>query len=76
MIVEYGIGGGKHDLETTWNDEDLDYMAADAAKDYFENCDGWEASWPIDFEIFIDGDSKGTFTVELEHEPTFSATPK
>lgn len=66
-----------YDFESTWNPENSDYIAEEVAEDYFSNHDGWESSWPTDFEIFdLDGNSLGVYSVELEHTPTFSASKK
>jgi hypothetical protein len=42
-------------------------LAQDAALDYFDNHDGWESSWPLDIELFVDGESVGVFAVEMEY---------
>jgi hypothetical protein len=44
-------------------------LAQDAALDYFDNHDGWESSWPLDIELFVDGESVGVFAVEMEYVP-------
>ncbi len=51
-----------------------DYVAEDAAQDLFESHDGWEATWPLVFVLFsVTGYKLGRFSVELEHQPAFSA---
>jgi len=49
-------------------------LAEEAAAEYHNRRDGWEASWPVTFEIFRDGKSLGTFEVEREQVPQFHAT--
>ncbi|CAH3957884.1 hypothetical protein AAHD50_00895 [Enterobacter hormaechei] len=61
------------ELTSEWEFESL---AQDAALDYFDNHDGWESDWPLDIELFIDGESIGVFAVEMEHVPRFSARKK
>ena len=72
--VEYSVHGwdDKHDLET--NHDSMDWIAEDAASDYYDHHDGWEADWPLKIEIFIDGNSKGVFEIELEMSPTFNSS--
>ena len=55
---------------------EFESLSQDAGLDYFDNHDGWESSWPMDIELFIDGLSVGTFTVEMEQVPRFSARKK
>ncbi len=56
----------------SWN-PDIEYLAEDAAEDYYDNHDGYEGDWPVKFAIF-DGDKLvGKCEVELGHKPTFSA---
>lgn len=56
-----------------WDAVDPEYIAQDAAQHYYDECDGWESTWPIKFEIFDGQESLGIYEVHLEHEPTFSA---
>lgn len=58
------------ELTSEW---ELECLSQDAALDYFDNHDGWESEWPLDIELFIDGESVGVFAVEMEHVPRFSA---
>ncbi|CAH3713301.1 hypothetical protein CPT31_13190 [Enterobacter hormaechei] len=52
---------------------EFESLSQDAALDYFDNHDGWESDWPLDIELFIDGESVGVFAVEMETVPRFSA---
>lgn len=54
----------------------LESLAQDAGLDYFENHDGWESSWPMEIELFVDEKSVGTFLVEMEQVPRFMARKK
>lgn len=63
-----------YSIETTWGLENLRYIAQDCAEDYCNCHEGHEDSWPLTFELFIEGESKGEFDVELEMEVTFSAS--
>lgn len=49
------------------------WIAQDAAEDFYNNHDGWEASWPIDFSIFSGEKFVGSFSVHCEAVPQFSA---
>lgn len=64
------------DISTHWDiEEDPSYVAEAAAEFYHSDCDGWESSWPVTVQIFDEaGQSKGIFSVELEFDPTFSAS--
>lgn len=63
-------------LETIWDEDDADYIAADCGQNYYREHDGWEVIWPIEVTIWtLRGRKIGLFSVELEHEPTFSARP-
>lgn len=59
---------------TTWSPECAEYVAEDAAEGYHDD-GGWEATWPITFELWTaDGAPMGRFKVECEAVPSFSAT--
>lgn len=51
-----------------------EYIATDAAECEFYDHDGWEHSWPIPFSIFKDKVYLGTFEVDMEPTPAFSAS--
>lgn len=54
----------------------LDSVAADCAKDYYHEHDGWELSWngPIRFTLWQNAETKlGSFEVHMEPVPTFHA---
>ena len=58
-----------------WEDRRMvSAVAETAAEDYWDNCIGWEATWPLTFELFRDGKSIGRYVVEMEARPEFSAT--
>lgn len=65
--------GGTYDLSEAWDQESL---IEQAANDYHSNRDGWEAHWPLTFEIAEteDGPALARFEVELEWDPTFHAS--
>jgi len=70
-IEEYDF---EHETSAPLTPTYISAMAEHAAEDYFSCRDGWESSWPLEFEILIKGVSKGFFEVELENVPTFSST--
>ena len=79
MILEYTIPShmdpdDKYEFES--NSIFDGGKAVDAAENFWDNHDGWECSWPLDFVIYQDGEEKGTFSVEVESSPTFSAIQK
>lgn len=38
---------------------------------FFKNSDGLSKEWPINFEVYVDEERLGNFTVESVLEPTF-----
>ncbi|WP_419342750.1 hypothetical protein ACM1PE_06760 [Achromobacter sp. PD1] len=57
--------------------DDIDEEEAEAcAEDYFHNHDGFEANWPLTFALFdgMTGPEIGRWEVDLEFEPSFSAS--
>ena len=76
MKYTYTAGEGNQyhiDLDTIWDDDDPEGIAEDAARDYYNNHDGWESSWPREIEVFSGFRSLGRFLVHLEHMPYFNA---
>ena len=73
---------GAFELESPWSNEHAEDAAAeliaeDAAEDYYGNHEGYEESWPCVISVFTEsGRLLGTFTVEIELSPVFSATRK
>jgi len=52
-----------------------EYIAEDAAQDYFDNHDGWESTWPLTFIILDENlNELGQFVIEMEAVPQFWAT--
>jgi hypothetical protein len=78
--IIYAVDGEDIDngykLITTFAEEDPAWMIAEqAAEDYHANHDGWEDYCPLEFSIWLeDGTPLGTFSIELEAVPTFSAS--
>lgn len=70
------VRGGEYD------EFELRWLVEDMAKDFFDNHDGWEISnsWHRDSRDFAVWDKDknfiGTFEVQLEYEPIFSAWRK
>lgn len=63
-----------YDLSSSWGDDDLKYVAEEAAEDYFHEHDGWECNWPLEFLILdITGKELGLFEVDMEAKPDFHA---
>lgn len=68
-------GDGPWQFESMWDRDDLRFVAESAAEDYYDNHDGWEASWPKVFAIHesADGPVVALFEVHRDFSPTFSA---
>ena len=67
-------GESFHKLKTTRDSFDR-WMAQDAARDYHNAHDGWEASWPLEFSLHEreGGPEITRFEVQREAEPVFYA---
>lgn len=64
---EYSIvSNGSSDWETGRG-----FIAEEIAEHYFNNCDGWEYAWPIDFEIDFGVYGVYKFSVGMERQPSF-----
>ena len=71
--LEYEVdGGGRYHIRTSRKyGENYEGFAQDAAQDYYDCHDGWEASWPLEIKVYSDGEFVGTFDAEMEMQPTF-----
>lgn len=47
-----------------------------AAEDFYHNHDGWDVTWPLEFEIYFDGVRQGAYAVDLDWSPDFVARKK
>lgn len=52
------------------------FTEIDCARDYFDNHDGWEASWPLQITMWILDENlgrkfMGCYNIEIEYEPEF-----
>jgi len=61
---------------TSWEKEDLSCLIEEAAQHYYFSNDGWEAEWPLNIGILIDGKSIGIYEVGMEDVPTFSVNKR
>ena len=67
LVMDLGnLDGGRNEL----------HWARECAENYHHQHDGWEASWPVDIALYIDGVLIGVFEVEREAEPVFIARKK
>jgi hypothetical protein len=59
------------------DDEYHEELAAECAKDFHDNCDGFEARWPRVFTLYLskDGAELARMTVDREYTPSFNASP-
>lgn len=61
--------------EKGWEDWHLKWLGEDAANHYFGECDGWDASWPITFEIYsMENELLGRLCIYIDYEPVFTAS--
>jgi len=72
MKFEYTANGkGRFSFYPEYAGFDLDVVANEAAKDYYYNHEGREATWPISFKLFLDDVRLGWRVVELDIELIF-----
>lgn len=75
MQISYEVYGQRFELDVTGAPSPTS-LAMICGRDFFHEHDGWEASWPIPFQLFdSDGMPSGTFSVDMEAEPQFIAEP-
>lgn len=55
-------------------DEDPYYFARQAAEDFHDFHDGWEASWPIELVVIDNHGVEHLYDVDREMEPVFTAS--
>lgn len=58
---------------------DIGMVCDECAEDYWDNHDGSEARWPLEFQIFETEESENPiaiFEVDMEAIPTFSSNAK
>ncbi len=72
---EIDLGNDETDFEEA-EEWELRMIAENCADHYYHHCEGWEANWPIVFEVFADGESIGKWRIGLEFEPSFSGGRK
>ena len=53
--------------------DDAQSLSEEAAEDFYNNHDGWECDWPIEFKILIGDELSKSIKVELDNCPVFSA---
>lgn len=61
---------------SSWDQDDLEYLAASAAEDFHSNRDGWEyRNWPIEIFLYEENGITllGKFSVDRDVEPVFCA---
>jgi len=69
--------GDCYEIKTIFDiKEDSEWVAQEAAEDYHSNHDGWEDTWPLNISLHLseEYDPVCTLKVELEFEPSFSAS--
>jgi hypothetical protein len=74
----YRVGDSTQDFEietsTSFEDHEGDWLAELAAEDYHGEHDGWEGAWPIELHLF-DGDTPlGSYKIEMDVVPEFTAS--
>lgn len=64
----------RYAFESKFTPDSKHWLAEDAAEDFFHNHDGWECKWPMVFNVYDDDKHLGRYSVDVEHQPHFSAT--
>ena len=72
--VEEDRSSARYSFKTATYDEHV--AAEEAAEDYFNNHDGWEARWPRTFTLYKSehGEAVARLTVDMETQPSFFVT--
>jgi len=71
----YVIDGEEFSFHANYGKDNLDYIVEEIAEYYHSNQDGWDDKWPIEIKLYTENkDYLGTFSVELEFDPTFNAS--
>ena len=72
MIAEFWSAEGTHIKALEHFDKDIDCCAIYAADHYYNNNDGWEDKWPVEFTFYDKSETKiGTRLVDMDFEPIF-----
>ena len=75
MKVTYLVNGSEYEFENDWDSSDeIEFIAQCIAEHFHNEHDGLECTWPLVFQIFINDESFGSFKVEREWSPDFTAT--
>lgn len=54
---------------------DADGAAESAAEWFYDNCDGWENTWPVTFRVrHVKTGKVWDVSVGMEHQPSFHST--
>jgi hypothetical protein len=56
-------------------EDDPYWFAHEAAKYFYQECDGWEVEWPLTFIVLKDS-KEYEFEIDLDFEPTFYVMEK
>ncbi|WP_370242834.1 hypothetical protein [Marisediminitalea sp.] len=68
MLYDYEIGEAEFEYFS------LESLAEEMALEYYTDHDGWESTWPMHLHIYQDDQLLGTFKMEIDYDPTFTAT--
>jgi len=77
FIYKVPMYDAEYQIKTTMKGElsidDAGSLAEEAAEDFYNNHDGWECDWPIEFRITIGDNSSNLIKVELDSCPIFTS---
>jgi hypothetical protein len=59
------------EFETNWTENNLEELAEATADNYYSEHEGWDASWPLTFQLFTTKKNLGRFKIQLEFDPLF-----
>lgn len=62
-----------YEFETSWDKDNLEHVAEEAAGHFHNDHDGWVCEWPLKIAIADENGLLAVFSVEREQEPVFSA---
>ncbi|WOE32790.1 MULTISPECIES: hypothetical protein [unclassified Acinetobacter] len=65
----------KHDTDVEYISRNAFVFADDCAEDYYDNHDGWESTWPLEFHLYESEDADKPFhkcLISIQINPSFS----
>lgn len=74
-IYEYAVhpDATRYEFRSVFSTDAGYWLAEEAAEDFFHKHEGWDCEWPLAFLVYSNGAHLGTWSVDMESRPAFSA---